>query len=131
MGEAAQPVRLRLSRAKGFDLQAHSLAINGLPAVNVARPSKWGNPYKVGDPVYHPVTGRQRKEGMTVQEAVARYRERECVPHRSGEIRRELGGRNLACWCAPGEPCHADVLLETANPPVCVAAVKTNAERRL
>ena len=25
------PVRLRLSRAKGFDLQAHSRALNGLP----------------------------------------------------------------------------------------------------
>ncbi len=32
-----RPVRLRLSRAKGFNLQAHSLATNGLEAVNVAR----------------------------------------------------------------------------------------------
>lgn len=24
-------------------------------------------------------------------------------------------GRNLACWCAPDLPCHADVLLELAN----------------
>jgi hypothetical protein len=43
------PIRLRLSRAKGFDLQALSLATNGLPAVNVGRPSKWGNPFRVGD----------------------------------------------------------------------------------
>lgn len=27
----------------------------------------------------------------------------------------ELKGKNLACWCPPGEPCHADVLLELAN----------------
>ena len=26
-----------------------------------------------------------------------------------------LRGRNLACWCPPGQPCHADVLLEFAN----------------
>lgn len=26
-----------------------------------------------------------------------------------------LRGRNLACWCQPGTPCHADVLLELAN----------------
>lgn len=26
-----------------------------------------------------------------------------------------LRGKNLACWCKPGEPCHADVLLELAN----------------
>ncbi|RWC93861.1 MAG: DUF4326 domain-containing protein, partial [Mesorhizobium sp.] len=27
----------------------------------------------------------------------------------------ELTGKNLACWCKPGAPCHADVLLEIAN----------------
>jgi hypothetical protein len=26
-----------------------------------------------------------------------------------------LRGRDLACWCATGERCHADVLLELAN----------------
>jgi len=26
-----------------------------------------------------------------------------------------LRGRDLVCWCAEGEPCHADVLLELAN----------------
>lgn len=26
-----------------------------------------------------------------------------------------LRGRDLACWCAPGKPCHADVLIEMAN----------------
>ena len=40
------PVRMRLSRAKGFNLQAASRAINGLPAVNCARPGKWGNQLK-------------------------------------------------------------------------------------
>ena len=28
-----------------------------------------------------------------------------------------LRGRDLACWCKPGDPCHADVLLELANLP--------------
>lgn len=27
----------------------------------------------------------------------------------------ELRGKNLACFCKPGCPCHADVLLELAN----------------
>lgn len=31
------------------------------------------------------------------------------------DIRTHLRGRDLACWCKPGEPCHADVLLEIAN----------------
>jgi hypothetical protein len=40
---------------------------------------------------------------------------------RAEDARRELAGRDLACWCplpAPGQPdhCHAAVLLEVANP---------------
>jgi hypothetical protein len=31
------------------------------------------------------------------------------------EIRAELAGRDLACWCPLDQPCHADVLLELAN----------------
>ncbi len=31
------------------------------------------------------------------------------------EIRKELRGKNLACWCRLDQPCHADVLLELAN----------------
>lgn len=32
------------------------------------------------------------------------------------EARAELVGRDLACWCPLDQPCHADVLLELANP---------------
>jgi hypothetical protein len=39
-----KPVRLQFSRRRGFDLRALSLAVDGLPAVNVARPSLFGNP---------------------------------------------------------------------------------------
>jgi hypothetical protein len=28
----------------------------------------------------------------------------------------ELRGKDLCCWCKPGAPCHADALLELANP---------------
>ena len=31
------------------------------------------------------------------------------------EIKDELRGKNLACFCALDQPCHADVLLELAN----------------
>src|ERR1700730_13886487 len=43
------PVRLQLSRAKGFSLQEHSRAVNGLEAVNCARPGMWGNPARIGE----------------------------------------------------------------------------------
>jgi hypothetical protein len=33
------------------------------------------------------------------------------------EIRRDLAGHDLACWCPLDHPCHADVLLELANGP--------------
>ena len=30
-------------------------------------------------------------------------------------VEEELGGRDLACFCKPGVPCHGDFLLATAN----------------
>ncbi|MDZ4867337.1 MAG: DUF4326 domain-containing protein [Alphaproteobacteria bacterium] len=96
-----KPVRLQLSRAKGFDLQKLSSEMNKLPAVNVARPTKWGNPFRVD-------TMRDASQ------AVAAYRERLMRDSLFRELR-ELRGKNLACWCKPGDPCHADVLLELAN----------------
>lgn len=30
---------------------------------------------------------------------------------------RRLRGRDLCCWCALDQPCHADILLELANAP--------------
>ena len=41
-------------------------------------------------------------------------------PQRDKMIARlpELRGKNLACWCALDQPCHADVLLDIANAPI-------------
>lgn len=36
-------------------------------------------------------------------------------PFSLADMRVELHGKNLACWCKIGTPCHADVLLELAN----------------
>ena len=115
------PVRLQLSRRKGFDLQALSLKTNGLPAVNVARPSRWGNPWRKG---LNRCTGRgfdYREEPVKDNETAARFFA-EMLPYAdrgypsNDEIRENLAGKNLACSCKPGEPCHADVLLCIANP---------------
>lgn len=116
-----EPVRLQLSRRKGFDLQAHSLATNGLPAVNVARPSVWGNPFPLHD--------KQGRRIRNNKEAVCEFREllgpqpenvvRLYMPLE--DVQRALRGKNLACWCRPGSPCHADILLEMANRPICEA----------
>lgn len=129
-----QPVRLQLSRRKGFDLQALSHAANGLPAVNVARPSKWGNPYSVINKEGWPLIEGARSEvmndaagdmigeqihwGNEQQARVALFRQRHL--HRLPNLS-PLRGKNLACWCKSGTPCHADVLLELANRPICEA----------
>lgn len=140
-----EPVRLRLSRAKGFDLQALSMATNGLPAVSVARPHRWGNSWKVGSQRYDSARNDFR-ECETIEDAIQAFRQsvewnpnsKSILPtdygfleigggygpqHRNLKtIRDELRGKNLACWCKGESPCHADVLLELANRPVCEAA---------
>lgn len=113
------PVRLRLSRARGFDLKAHSLAINGLPAVNVARPGPWGNPFVVGvEGTRETCVWLHRKilaggTCLTCKTPIDAQRsaERYACDHIA-----ELTGKNLACWCAlDGKPCHADTLLKIAR----------------
>jgi len=107
-----------LSRRAGFDLQAVSLALNGLPAQSVARPGKWGNPFSIADVMAE--TGLDRDAAQA--EAIARHRrwmdgEIEAPwprPSRA-DIRIALAGRNLACWCREGTPCHAETLIAIAN----------------
>jgi len=90
------PQRIQLSRAAGWRKPPG--------AIVVARPTRWGNPYRVTD-------GRSRAE------AVKLYRQALDAGSgpRRADIRRELGGHDLACWCPLTEPRHADVLLAIAN----------------
>lgn len=37
------------------------------------------------------------------------------LPFTVDDVRRELAGKSLGCWCPPAEPCHAAVLLDIAN----------------
>jgi hypothetical protein len=88
------PTRIKLSRRRGWRKPAG--------AVVVSRPSPWGNPYTVAE------HGRER--------SVALYRQHLAEhPELVDTARRELAGKDLACWCRPGELCHADVLLKLAN----------------
>jgi hypothetical protein len=74
-------------------------------AVVVARPTRWGNPFRVG------VDGDRAACVAAYRAALVAGRLAVSVD----DVRRELAGRDLACWCPPDEPCHADVLLELAN----------------
>ena len=55
----------------------------------------------------------------TVEDAVACYREMLASDGETAEALRarlpELRGKNLACWCREGSPCHVDTLLTLAN----------------
>jgi hypothetical protein len=79
-------------------------------AVYVGRPTKWGNPYKVGK--CYSLWLTRKHIPFTNEDAVKAYRLH--IQGREEEIKQELRGKDLVCWCAP-EPCHADVLLEIAN----------------
>jgi hypothetical protein len=94
------PDRIQLKRTKGWRMPPNT--------VKVSRPGPWGNPYRIGDTV--PGIGKV----YGAADAVAFYRRYVIAPP-PGRQWSDLRGKNLACWCKPGEPCHADVLLSLAN----------------
>lgn len=98
------PKRIQRKRTKGWKMPPHT--------VYVGRSTKWGNPWGHGaDRGYLAYQCADRKE------AVAAYRSwiTEGKPELSKEAIKELRGKDLACWCPPDQPCHANVLLEIAN----------------
>lgn len=108
-----KPKRIQLSRKKGWKMPPNTIKAD--------RSTKWGNPFIVG------------KHG-TRQECVRYFRmllggylclglDDECLKEQQQLLKHaekhieQLRGKNLACWCK-GSPCHADVLLKLANPPI-------------
>ena len=120
---AVRPQRITYRRVKGFDLQGVSRALNGLPAKMVTRPGKWGNPFEIKEVAARfgldPVAGQAKAVALHAQ-WVAGTLDPALDPGRPpppiGEMVAELGGCNLSCWCKPGTPCHADLLIKLANP---------------
>lgn len=85
-------------------------------AVYVGRPSRWGNPF--------PAYGTSPEERATATLLFANLLANRCTTPNpehllrypsDDEIRRELAGRDLMCWCPLDQHCHADVLLALAN----------------
>jgi uncharacterized protein DUF4326 len=80
-------------------------------AVYVGRPTKWGNEYVVGT-----LSHDDPPIPLSAEDAVALYWEFQIDQMRNDGIDfNELRGKDLVCWCALDQPCHADVLLELAN----------------
>lgn len=119
------PERIQLSRAKGWRKPDNTVV--------VARPGKWGNPILMSE------VGAQYPSLDDLGIATLVVRDFEVLATRGhlyfpnwrhlggrrgpvtwtyptvDEIRAELAGMHLACWCPLDHPCHADVLLAIAN----------------
>lgn len=106
------PVRHQRKRSRGWRLPPG--------AVIVTRGTKWGNPFRIGHealPIIgsgdgcraagHPIRVRNAAHAVELFRAHVRGRE--------DEIKADLRGKDLICWCPHGQHCHADVLLEIAN----------------
>jgi Domain of unknown function (DUF4326) len=81
----AKPKRIQRKRTKGWRMPPNTFY--------VGRPTAWGNPFETAE----------------------EYREYVIALGYEDQIRHELRGKNLACWCPLDQHCHADVLLELAN----------------
>lgn len=80
-------------------------------AVNIMRPSKWGNCFSHQYNAWVEVQNRCASR----KEAVDRYEQMVLAnPKMIAEIKRELRGKDLVCCCAP-LICHGDILLRIAN----------------
>ena len=95
-----KPHRVVRRRTKDWKMPANT--------VYVGRPTVWGNPFVVGSEM---IGG----EKLTATKSVALYRQYARDAFNERDLRACLRGKNLACWCPLGQPCHADVLLEMAN----------------
>jgi hypothetical protein len=108
-----KPQRIQLSRARGWRMPPNTIKVD--------RTTKFGNPFRV--------TSRRRAIECVylfcmmvsgyiclTDGDVDAQRElvgvlKECKRNRWAPLR----GKNLACWCRIGEPCHADILLQIVN----------------
>jgi hypothetical protein len=124
----AEPQRIQRKRTAGWRMPEG--------AVYVGRPTRWGNPFEVrragsrrgaradmwGVWWAGTLLVRWDSKQDATTEAVDRFR-RMLAEQRSrtfrgptvAEVRAELAGKDLVCWCPPDSACHADVLLRLAN----------------
>lgn len=127
--------RIQRKRTKGWKMPENT--------VYVGRPTKYGNPFiNIQDITYYH-SQRRVKSGLdplvyccqkSTRDAVELYQEGLNDPLRLGRFiggydgailrkyferiindKAELCGKDLSCWCAIDQPCHADILLKFVN----------------
>lgn len=125
MNEPTTPYRVQLRRTKGWRMPPNT--------VKVDRSTRWGNPYPLDAyPRELSVDERRRRAQADFRADLEAGR----LDFTVADVRRELGGKNLACWCPlpkPGErdDCHAAVLLEiAASDPATQAPNRSDSRER-
>lgn len=95
------PKRIQRKRTKGWRMPPNT--------VYVGRPTIFGNPFKVSADYDAIAMFKRWLDGASGTGGGG--------PRRVSLLARlsELRGKNLACFCKEGAPCHADILLELAN----------------
>lgn len=115
-----KPKRIQRKRTKGWTMPEN--------AVYVGRPTMYGNPFTVGQPlgdglqpwVYEAADRRgvDRRTPLTGEQVLGLFRAymeiNEGLFIQEMKLR-QIRGKDLACWCRLDQPCHADILLELAN----------------
>lgn len=116
------PKRIQLKRTRGWRMPPNTVV--------VARPGPLGNPLTIKNAIEAGYARKDDPEGARrfVAECFRDWLlqtpgEREWWSGPESDKRRkiiceripDLRGKNLACWCPVGSPCHADVLLDIAN----------------
>ena len=100
--------RIQRKRTKGWRMPENT--------VYVGRPTKWGNPFKVGDVIHRDPLYSGRDEVVRDNDHAVQLYEKWLFNQRSAnQLVSELIGKNLACFCPLDKPCHADVLLKLAS----------------
>lgn len=127
-----EPVRIQRKRAKGWRMPENTVC--------VTRPGKFGNPFKIVrdqifgdashrrgkllnpwvlidiDPVFYKSTPLNKIVIELYKDWIHGVNINHLVPAPSYDaIKSALYGKNLACFCKIGAPCHADILLKIAN----------------
>lgn len=93
--------------------------------VYIGRAGKNQKPSKYGNPFSHLEESAGLVKVATREDAVESYRKwilgeiqvPGLIAPTIEEIRRDLAGKTLGCWCSP-KSCHGDVLMDFANNPI-------------
>lgn len=112
-----KPIRIQRRRTKGWRLPPNTVCVD--------RGTAFGNPFTVADAKEAGYRGEQLQafvvdcfdDWLRGDRSAWMGEESDAAAELILSRLPELRGRNLACWCPPDSPCHADVLLRLANAP--------------